>query len=75
MNTDTIALVKSVAKRFLKGFLAGAIASVATITFNTPTTWEELSTTLVMLAFAGITGGITGGVLAIEKWLSWTPQS
>lgn len=70
-------MVKSIALRFVKGGLAGAAAAIAAITIQAPTTWAELSTTLVALAFAGITGFVAGGVLALEKWLSWTdtPQA
>ena len=70
-------MLKSVANRFLKGGLSGAAASLAVITIKVPTTWSGLSTILVGLTFAIITGFISGGILAIEKWYNWTdtPQS
>lgn len=72
MNPTEVSLLKSVCLRFIKGGLAGAAAALTAITIQAPHTWSELSTTLIALAFAGITGFVAGGVLAIEKWLNWT---
>ena len=65
-------LFKSVAMRFIKGGVAGAVASLALITIHAPTTWSELSTALVALTYAAITGFVSGGILAIEKYYNWS---
>lgn len=77
LETKAVALVKSVALRFVKGGLSGSIAALAVITIQAPTTWEALSTALIALIYAVSVGFITGGVMAVEKWYNWTdtPQA
>jgi len=75
LETQAVALVKSVATRFVKGGLSGMIAALAAITIQTPTTWTELSTALIAFIYAVVVGFITGGILAVEKWYNWTPQA
>lgn len=67
--------IKSVLMRFIKGFIAGALAAIGLLTLQAPTSWEELSKTLLMLAFAAVSGGITGGLLAVEKYLGWVDSA
>lgn len=66
-------LLKSVGLRFLRGFIAGAVAQMAMITVYA-TNLAELETALVSLAFAAITGGITGAILAADKYLRSLPS-
>lgn len=73
MNNQVVwAFIKSVALRFLKGGVAGALAAIAMVTLQAPTTWAELSTALVALTWAATLGFFTGGFLAIEKAYNWT---
>lgn len=62
-------MFNSIVKRFLKGFVAGGIASALMIVKSTSvlSTWHDMQ----MFAFALIVGFITGGLLAVEKALSW----
>jgi hypothetical protein len=62
--------LQSVSLRFFKGFLAGGLGAVATalasgVVVHSTTDLQKLGLTLAV-AF------ITGGVLAVEKLLSWT---
>lgn len=70
-------LFKSVTMRFIKGGVASMVASLAALTIHAPSTWADLSTTLVALAYAAIVGFFTGGFLALEKYYNWsdTPTS
>lgn len=72
LETQAVALAKSVALRFVKGGLSGAVAALAVLTIQAPTTWEALSTALIALIYAVSVGFFTGGILAVEKWLNWT---
>lgn len=66
--------VKVIGKRFLKAFLAGAFASVAgiaIITFQDVHTWSGLFAAFSNISLVGIMGGITGVVMAGEKWANW----
>lgn len=65
-------MIKAVFKRFLKGFLAGGVAQVALIlgpgiNIHNMDDLKALVTTLIF-------GFIVGGLLAIDKGLSWYPS-
>jgi len=72
IEISALQLFKSVAVRFLKGGAAGMSASLLLITIHAPTTWSELSTALVALSYAAITGFVSGGILATEKYYNWS---
>ena len=72
MEQTAITLGKVVLRRFIKGALGGAIASITALSLNAPATWADLSTALIALVFAGVVGFITGGLLAVEKWWNFT---
>lgn len=61
-------LVKSIILRFVRAFVAGAVAIMITIV-PISGTWNELGTWLSTLALAGIVGGISGVLMAIDKYL------
>lgn len=69
--------IKSTLKRFLKVFLGSSFGAMATIVIGYATTHQlevlnDLPTFINALATAGIAGGISGVVLAGQKWFSWT---
>lgn len=66
--------IKAVLKRLLKGFLSGAFASMATVAIVTSADLSQLKVQLALLAFAGISGGITGLIMAGQKWSSWKDE-
>ena len=61
-------LKKSVLFRFLRGFVAGAVGSMASLVPMVGSSWQELETWLVALGIAGLSGGITGAILAADKY-------
>ncbi len=67
----------SIAKRFLKAFLAGffSVVAVAYIAqFQSIGTWADLGSAIQTLTLAGTVGGLGGVFLAAEKWFNWTDQ-
>lgn len=63
---------KSVLLRFLKGAAGGAVASMVIVTIKQPTVWTEFLPLLTSLGIAGTYGALTGLLLALQKWASWT---
>lgn len=62
-------LAKALAWRFVRGFVAAAIAAAATATYLTGVdTWTELAAALNMLAIVAAVAGISGGLLALDKY-------
>lgn len=65
---------KAILYRFLRGFVAGAVATMTTITIAQAVTWKDVIDVLNNLAIAGITGGISGGLLALDKYLRYEEE-
>lgn len=65
------AQTKSVLKRFLKGFVSGAIATMVLVPAVSPVNFNTLKIWLLALLLAGIFGGVNGLILALQKWASW----
>lgn len=63
--------IKSVLKRLLKGFIAGAVGSMSIIVIASPANFNEIAILLKALLLAGVGGGISGLLLALQKWASW----
>lgn len=63
--------LQSTLTRFLKGAIAGAVASMGIVSWQTPTVWSDFSTVLGSLGIAAASGAITGLLLALQKWASW----
>jgi len=63
---------KSVLKRFAKAFVSGGFSSVAVLLASgvTISNLAEAKNTLFVLSIAFISGGI----MAIDKLLNWTPE-
>lgn len=62
-------LTKSVLLRFVRGFIAGFVATASVVTLSGLSTWVDLATALNSLTIAGVAGGISGGLLALDKYL------
>jgi len=71
MTLNTNLKISSVLNRFGKGILAGAIASIGMVTLAEPSVWLEWTPLLNTVAKAGVYGGFTGLLLALQKWASW----
>ena len=65
---NTYNLAKGVMFRFARGFFAGAVSTMVTVTSTGVGTFADLKTFLGVLALAGIMGGITGSLLALDKY-------
>ena len=65
------AKTKAVLKRFAKGFISGAVTTMALVPVISPASFKDIQIWLVALALAGIVGGVNGLILAIQKWASW----
>ena len=63
--------LKVILARFLRGFFAGAVASMAAITINQAASWKEVIDIFNSLALSAVIGGISGGILALDKYLRW----
>ncbi|HKQ06113.1 MAG TPA: hypothetical protein VJ464_13340 [Blastocatellia bacterium] len=59
--------------RFLRGFIAGAVGAGAVLTPVALQDFHSLATWLSLLLIAVIQGGITGGILALDKYLRTIP--
>jgi len=60
--------------RFLRGFLAGAVASMLSVSSAIIVDWEDLALWGQALAISGLAGGLTGGLLALDKALRWEEE-
>jgi hypothetical protein len=66
---DTTTLLKSVALRFVRGALSGAVSSMAVISYADVSTLTDLNRFLAGLAVAGIIGAVTGALMSADKFL------
>lgn len=62
-------LVKSVLLRFIRAFVAGAVSVMITVVPMSSLGWNNLKTWLSALILAGIVGGISGVIMAADKYL------
>lgn len=67
-ETNTYNYLKGLALRFLRGFIAGAVGSMVAIPVVAKS-FPELVNSLTALVFIGLAGGITGGLLALDKYV------
>lgn len=59
---------KAVFYRFLRGAVAGAVSTMILIQFNGGHSFSDVQVFLSSLAVAGLVGGVTGGLLALDKY-------
>ena len=67
--TEEYNLFRGLLFRFLRGFVAGAIGSLAAMTpisFQSP---DDIKAWLFLASLAAISGGLTGGILVLDKYL------
>lgn len=67
-------MYKSIALRFAKAAIAGALAQAALISVNNIQTWADLSSALNNIVLSLTVGAVSGILMAAEKWASWTEQ-
>ena len=72
---ETFNLARSTFYRFLRGGIAGAISTGATVTvFTGVQTWSHLPTALSVLGLMAFIGFVTGGLLAADKYVRSLPE-
>lgn len=66
--------VSLVGMRFVRGFITGAIGAIVAIlgTGNVPT--ADIVSWCKLIGISLFTGGITGGLLAVDKYIRATPD-
>lgn len=62
-------LFRTVAVRFLRAFLSGAVASMVVLSPMTANSWKDVGTWIAALSMAGLVGGITGVIMGADKYL------
>lgn len=66
-------MFKMIFARFLRGFIAGAVSAAAILSPVTMQDFNSLTHWLILLLIVVIQGGITGGILALDKYFRSTP--
>jgi len=61
-------LAKGLALRALRAFVAGFVASAVSMPLTGITSWSDLNTSLINLSLAGIIGGISALLMAMDKY-------
>jgi hypothetical protein len=65
---------RSVINRLVKAFVFGALGNLTFLTIVMPNNWADLTTILAMVSFSCVAGGITGVLMALQKWNSWKDE-
>lgn len=65
---------KILLNRFLRGFIAGAIASLAAIVPVSFQSLNDIKAWLFLAMMAAVSGGVSGGLLAFDKALRWKEE-
>jgi uncharacterized membrane protein len=69
---------KVILYRFVRGFVASAVSAMILVIPNSTTSWQDFQTWTTALAIAGMFGGMTGALLALDKFFRFedkTPQN
>lgn len=65
---------KVVLKRFLKGALSGAVSTASVVAVAMPNnTFSEVSAWISTVLIALIIGAVSGGILAVDKYINFKP--
>ena len=70
MNIKT----KSIIMRFVKAFIGGFTSSILVVGIAQATGWAEFASILNALLIVGLIGGLSGLLLALQKWASWVEE-
>ena len=62
-------LTKSLIKRFVRGFVAGAVGNMLIVLPFSGQSLADIQTWIAALMMAGFVGGISGTILTIDKYL------
>lgn len=62
-------LFRSVVNRFFRGYFAGAIGAMVPLLSVNVSNLGDLKVWFASLLLASVVGGVTGGILALDKFL------
>ena len=62
-------LFRSVANRFFRGYASGALGAMAAVLAFNGKSLADLEGWFTSLLLASVVGGVSGGVLALDKWI------
>ena len=65
---------KVLLNRFLRGFIAGAVASLAALLPVSFNSLNDIKAWLFIAMMTAFSGGLTGGLLALDKALRWKKE-
>lgn len=69
-NMEYESFLEMISARFIRGFIAGFIGSMAMLMSSASSlTADQVITNYKAWIFAAIAGGISGGALAVDKWI------
>ncbi len=66
---------KSILMRFVKAFVGGFTSSILVVGIAQASGWANFTSILDALLIVGLTGGISGLLLALQKWATWIEES
>jgi len=66
--------LKVLAIRFLRGLVAGAVATMLLVAVPQYQSWNDIQVWLIALAMAGAVGAISGLLQAIDKAVRWSDE-
>lgn len=59
---------KAVFYRFFRGAISGAVSTMVVIQFTGGNSFSDLKAFMFSLTIAGFIGGVTGGLMALDKY-------
>jgi hypothetical protein len=65
---------RCIINRLVKAFIFGALGNLTFLTIVMPKNWTEIITIFAMVSFSCVAGGITGVLMALQKWQSWRDE-
>lgn len=75
MDNNNFDLGKTLWLRFLRGAISGAVASMTTLQVAGAHSFADVTSFVHSLGVAGIMGAITGGLLAVDKYIRSSDSS
>lgn len=69
MDNNDFSIGKALWLRFLRGGIAGAVSAMTVLQLTGAKSFEDIKALVYALGVAGITGFITGGLLALDKYI------
>jgi len=65
---------KAILMRFVKAFVGGFTGAILAAGIAQASGWANFTSILDALLIVGLTGGISGLLLALQKWATWVEE-